>query len=238
VVGIDIQSVRDKLKVIKYITKSDEEPLLHNVSVSIRHFSFRLLDFIRRNRIFHGHSDFVRQHINYINVIERAHASYWNDYELNHSVVRVYDVPSHIDWVDRVKSCIKEGRHFFLYGTTGYGKSTVVRQCLREVFDSSLICYLPCGLSCFEFSNVYGYTKAVVAGDVSFGYLKEHRSIYLQLADESTITINPKYDRLRSFVYTGIVIIISNYNVFSVEADSALERRFEVIQATSCSIPT
>lgn len=141
-----------------------------------------------------------------------------------------------IFWVERVIYCIRERKHLFLYGRTGTGKTTVTLQTIHKTYDKSNIVHLPCSDSDFEFSGIKSTTTVIVAGEADRGYLKKHRSNILRLTDGSPFTINPKYERLRTIVFRGLFVIVSNHALLQEEGDEALRRRFQEVQACEKAI--
>lgn len=230
--AIDIQCVRDERRVLTYVTKDDDDPVVYNVDTGRLHYSYQLASYIKTHRTFNAFDPFIRKHHTMINCIRTSHSDYWSKVELN--LPSPFDsrvVNWDIGWVKKVLSCVERRHNFVLHGYSGTGKTTVVLQAVHKYFNKADICHLPCGDSSFEFSNVQSSTKCIIAGEAGEQYLITHRANILRIADGSPFTVNPKYERLRTIAFTGLFVIVSNYDLLQESRAPEFKRRFTSIQA-------
>lgn len=225
--SIHISSVRNAKHWIKYCTKEDTDPKFKNVDVGLFHQSWKIWDYVRSNERFDMLHPFVRSNPSLCNILSRQHAQYWSDRRhkefCNKQVEIIPD--NEVEWVRRGDNDFQAHKHIYLWGSTGVGKSTWIGARCRAVAG---VVYVPCGMTPFEFSDVDFDTKYVIANDAPSGYLRQHRSTLLQLCDNAMVSINAKLRPLKQVLYSGVVVVVSN---FEPDADEALLRRFSVIEA-------
>lgn len=229
--SIHIDSLRNAKHWIKYCTKEDENPLYKEIDSSLFHQSWKINTFVKSNAVFNRLHPFLRQNPCLTNILEKAHANYWNANtarEWGASPIE-YIPDMSVDWVQKME--LFRDKHVYLYGTTGYGKSTYVNWLAKS--QSSSVCFLPCGLSCFEFSLVADSPSLCVSPDAPAAYMITHRSTLLQLCDNGLVSINVKCQPIKQIVFRGRIIIVSN---FAPECDEALLRRFVVIHANEYAV--
>lgn len=231
--SIHISSLKNSRHWIKYCTKEDTEPKFKNVDPNLFHQSFKIYDYVRRNEEFDRLHPFIRQNPCLTNIVEKAHAKYWGQVQnkLWQRADVAYEPDRTIDWVGRMSLFAENGKHIYLWGGTGVGKSTYVNWLARR--RGSSVCFLPCTTSPFEFSEVASGPRLVIAPDAPAGYLLSHRSMILQLCDNSLVSINVKCAPIKQLVFKGQLIVVSN---FAPEGDEALLRRFIVIEANEYAV--
>lgn len=230
--SINIQKCNNKANWIRYITKEDDQPLMHNVPLSSCHQSLRILRFIASNRTFDPCAAFVRQQPFLLPRLREMHSAYWNEQSRKeHVVLRGYrlGIKHAVPWVESLRRALDTSGHVYLYGQSGIGKTINIAAYIREKeLWPPYVVYLPCGLTEFEFSNVSEACRFIIAGDAPSDYCQKHRSQLLTLCDRGYVSINVKCAPISQFVFSGQVIIVSNY---VLPADEALARRFTEIHA-------
>lgn len=171
---------------------------------------------------------FCRQNPSLINILRKTHAEYWNKETLRkHSVTvthRLVRPAYHVGWVLRVTAALGLGKHVYLWGATGLGKSVL----LTHYALTHRTVWLPCAASAWEFGDLENTTTLAIAGDAPANYFESHRSTILRLCDRDPVSINVKCGAFKSVVFKGSLVIISN---FGPPLDPAFARRFEVIEA-------
>ncbi len=229
--SIHLSSLRNRVHWIKYCTKEDTTPLYRGVDASLFHFAYRMHDYICRNPKFNSLDVFIRQNIQYTNIIRKAHAEYHSDRTRKGLLeTRTVYPDVGVKWVREALEALYAGKHLLLWGDTGIGKSVTVKYFLEVKYQLQDVAYLPCGDNSFEFSQLDDNTCVAYADDINTDYLVKHRQCVLRLLDGGLCTINPKCDRIRQFTCKAQFIFASNYNCIEC-TDTAVLRRLCVIHA-------
>lgn len=240
--SIHLSGLRNRNHWIKYCTKEDRSPLYRGVDTSLFHFSYKMYDYIRRNPVFDPLACFVRQHVQYTNIIRSAHQKFHADRTRKALLeTRTFYPDDRVEWVRKALETLHTGKHLLLWGDTGCGKSVTVKWFLERKYSLENVCYLPCSDNSFEFSNLDDNSQVAYADDINRDYFDKHRQSLLRLLDGGLVTINPKCDRIRQFTCSAQFIFCSNYNCIEC-TDTAILRRLTVIHVSgngfSEEIPT
>jgi len=229
--SIHLSSLRNKNHWIKYITKEDIYPLYENVDTSLFAFSYKMSNYIRKNKQFDPLHHFIRQNVNYTRIIEAAHQKYWEKQLTIEQIQKRKTQPNlNVSWVAAAYKALCEGKHLFISGSTGLGKSQLIKWHCETKWKYQGVVFLPCTTSGFEFSEMSHNTCCAVADDISSDYFIVHRQSLLRLLDGGLLSINPKCSSIKSFVCESQFIFCSNYEDL-LDNDPALLRRITVIKA-------
>lgn len=224
--SINIQKTKSERNWLKYCTKEDSDCIYKDVKTSDFAFHWHLVRYCKNNEHFDELHSFITGHLQQIRNIRDVHSKYWeHEYRRRNKDRRsavTYNLQ--VPWVQLLFDHFLAGRNIYLYGTTGRGKSIAIREMCRH----NRTTYLPCGLTQFEFSNVFSSLEHIIAGDAGPDYVQTHRATILQLCDGQETTINVKFERLRTVFFQGSFIILSN---FPPHDDNAFLRRFAVVEA-------
>lgn len=139
---VNVQNVRSKRNVLKYITKEDEAPLF-NCRESLLAFSYRAKAWARRTPSFSFRDPFVLEHFNKYRLLQELHK------ETVYSKKRmglIFQKPSewYVGWGMQVfnwfydafgngKGCYRPTKALYLFGPPGYGKSYLVEELERVI---------------------------------------------------------------------------------------------------------
>jgi len=228
--SLHLSTIRNKAHWVKYVTKEDVRPLHKGVDSNQFHQAWRIHDYVANNEEFDPMSPLLRQNPALTNIIEKAHAHYWRKRYESERVNRDLYVDHTVGWVRDALKILADGKHLYLWGLTGAGKTTLMNQ-LRGVT------HLPCGMTGFEFSSVSSSSAYILAGDAPQGYIKQHRATLLQLCDRGQVSINVKCGPIRQVFFRGQVIIVSNYKwETECDWDLALNRRFHAVYAAENAV--
>lgn len=230
--SLHLSTLRNKAHWVKYITKEDTRPLHKGMDTHLFHQAWRIHDYVANNEEFNPLSPLLRQNPALTNIVERAHAYYWRkQYENRRPETGVY-VDRNVPWVAAVIKGLEDGKHIYLHGYAGCGKTTLINELLTHG-----VTHLPCGLTSFEFSSVSSSSAYILAGDAPEGYLKAHRATILQLCDRGQVSINVKCGPIRQTYFRGQVVIVTNYPPKNeIEWDLALHRRFVQVCANGNAV--
>lgn len=232
--SIHISTLRNWKHWVKYITKEDTEPYYKNIDTNLFHNSWKIYDFIRSNPIFDPLHPFMRQNPCLTNIILRGHADYWSKHEnlkWKHSNRNIPVEPDvDIAWVSFALDCFWRQSHCYIYGGTGVGKTVLANYLLSQT-EAGLV--LPSGSTAWEFGSLLSQHTLAVAGDADSSYASVHRQVLLRLCDRAPVSVNVKCGAMRTVVFTGTIVILSNY---PPPEDSAFLRRFTVIHADTYGV--
>jgi len=231
--SIHVSSLRNAQHWIKYCTKEDTDPICKNMDTGRFHQAWKLYNYIRHHEEFDTDEPFIRQNPSLVNILRTMHNNYWAKKYHRRTSYRFTEFFANynIIWAYLFKDAYERGENIILYGRTGVGKTTVALETIGEAKTA----VLQCGKTDWEFGAVTSDTKVILAGDAPGDYVMSHRSTILQLADKGRVTINVKCAPIKTIVFRGQIIIISNDKQ---EVDAALERRFIWIQATEDAFQT
>lgn len=226
--SIHLSTLRNPKHWLKYITKEDPYPMYSGLDSGMFHQAWKIHNFVRNNEVFDTMHPFLRQNPSLINILRKTHAEFWTKKTLiqhAQAVTRRPVWPAYdVDWVHRATMALSQRKHVYLYGPTGVGKSVL----LTHYALALSAVWLPCAGSAWEFGDVENNTRLAIAGDAPSGYFDSHRSIILRLCDRDPVSVNVKCGAFKSVVFSGSLVIISN---FPPPSDPAFLRRFEVIFA-------
>lgn len=226
--SIHISPLRNRKHWISYCTKEDTEPLFRNVDTSLFNRAYKIHKFVTGNSSWNPLHPFLRQNPMLNNIVKNAHTEYWASVARSAFDDQIMGVIPNtaVGWVQEAQVAAEAGKHVYVYGPSGVGKSVWARHFMRGRGNAVT---LPCGMTHFEFSDIDGNAKLVLAPDAPKDYLHTHRQMLLQLADRHLVAINPKCSAIRQVLFTGQLIILSNFEF--PDTDPALLRRFQIIYA-------
>lgn len=205
-VNIDVQRCRSEKSWLQYITKEDANPLYKGVRTSYFSFYWHLQQYNKKNKVFDYNHPFIANHFNKVNLIKNAHASYWQKRQVENIQ---YPLGPFTFRQAQLSRMLETDKHYYIYGSSGAGKTTVIERYLREKELS--VCVLSCTTQPFEFGSIEDTTEVVYAPDVDLTWLQHHLPTLLRLCDRQLVTVNCKFVQGKRLLFTGQLIVASNY---------------------------
>lgn len=227
---INIQTVKNKKSWLTYITKDDQFVRYQNISSSNFHRNYQIRKYIREHETYNLMDTIFQTNIQYTRIICDMHAAYWSEQiAKGYAEERMCVVPNveTVPWVKDVIQAFEEGKHIYLYGNTGVGKSVLARYLSRH-FKPDEVLHMPCGETIYEFSGLTSVIRLVIAEDVGPKYLDIHRQQLLIALDKGILGINVKCKPIAKVRAQAQWIILSNY---ICGGDLAIRRRLISIEA-------
>lgn len=227
----DLQSVKSKRNVLKYISKEDVD-LLTNIKASSLSFTYQLHRYVLVNKVFSCNHPFVVQHWNCYKFIERYHDEYYvKNSKFFYGFSQVVD--SFNGWANEVCSWFNcfisspyhfKKKHLFLYGESNVGKSTFLNRILMQVPDELI--YRP-SYGSFAFQG--WSSKFVITVFDEFDIENFDLSMLLRYLDGSKFPVPRKCLTDLIVCNSGPVLIVSNFDLQNVP----LSNRLQKVLATS-----
>lgn len=229
--NFDLQVVKNKKNVLKYITKEDKN-CYFNVKESLLNFYLRSVLWARRNFEFKYSDPFVVEHRNNYKFLLNLHKEIRQDEFLNNSpftgfcqVLSVYNNWTRQcaewwnDWV--VNGFHLRKKQLFLYGPPGHGKTSFIETMINYVPESYI--FRPC-------SGRFGmggldpeFHKLIIFEEFEENLFD--KSYIKRILEGRPVTVDVKYESPRTVSFKGPVIIISN----EVIKDMAILSRLLVV---------
>lgn len=227
---VNVQSVRSRRNVLKYITKEDRSPLF-NCRLSELSFSYRAFVWASGTRTFRFSDSFVLEHPQYYRLLQELHS------EVQHGrVLRQSDIANvtsfYPGWGLEVLLQIRrqfqglDRRGLYVYGQSGIGKTFIVREVFKALGFQEIFMPVP-GHFFFGDFEASRY-DSVLFEEFEFETFKSNFYQIKQLLDRVSFPVDAKY-RVPKYVRVKCpIVMVSNYSPYS---EVSFVRRLAVINA-------
>lgn len=230
--SINVQKCNSEKNALVYVTKEDADALYENVSVSKLSFFFQLHEWARRTSVFSYSDPFVCKHRHVYHFIEKSYSDIRRKMQVSfHGFkprVFCHQVPWAIAvvqwWNKRIITSGLRRQQLYLYGDTGFGKSTLVEQLIgRE--NMKYVFYPDVGKFAFQDFDV-NFHKLILFEEFN---IDVHIDSFLKrLLEGRTFAAPVKGCSSKLLSFHGPVIFVSN---FEKVQDMALRSRLLFVQA-------
>jgi hypothetical protein len=225
---VNVQNVKSKRNVLKYITKEDDEAFF-NIAESQLSFYYRSKNWARRTRTFRYDDPFVLEYPQYYRLLSELHREVSN--RPNGNKIN-YSIPNEFwpGWCMQVLLAVvskirgKSWKALYIYGESGVGKSFIVERCLG-CFDKCNI-YLPLPGRFFFGDFIEKFHDVVLFEEFDFDVFRTNFSQIKRITEGKCVSVDQKFGSRRVIRVKCLVIFVSNYEPYN---DLAFLRRLEVI---------
>ncbi|XP_044744240.1 uncharacterized protein LOC123306337 [Coccinella septempunctata] len=237
--GLDIQSVKNKSKVIKYITKLDTKPY-SNMSTSTFSFQYQIYMWAYNNykNPYNPLDPFVVKNQRSANFLQSYLAAFSRKMEsavepsLQPSTL-TYNCPWTIEVTNWFNEKLRTFRHkdpqLYLWGDSNVGKSYFVEKILVGSEKSRRIYYPERSKWAFSTLDV-SFHELILFEEADFSNIS-HGNLK-RLLEGSSFSAEVKYGNQKDFAWEKPIIFVSNYPPQHYSVDQALLNRLKVVHAT------
>lgn len=226
----DLQPVKSRRNVLKYITKEDCEPFT-NIKVSDLHFNVRVYEWAKYSETFSFTDPFVVEHRFCYRFLQQYHAEMRLNFMRSSSglVIREYSycnwtMPVSIWWNETITKFVKKRKCLYLYGASNHGKSTFIESLIGR--ENLKYVFYPGVGKFFMQSFVPNYHKVIIFEEFDYQFCVV--SMLKRLCEGRNYAYPVKCGVDRNIIFKGPIIFISNYSEIS---DQALRNRLLFIEA-------
>lgn len=230
--SLDVQSVRSRRNVLKYITKEDTEAVF-NCRVGELSFAYRSYHWAKSTRTFRFSDPFVLEHPQYYRVLRELHqevACRSPCLVPNKCIVEEF-------WPGWAMECLLqvyrqlwsgEFRALYVYGRPGVGKTFTI-QCVFKALGL-LSVFMPVPGTFFFGDFNPGHYDCVMFEEWDFKVFSSNYPVIKRIIDRRFFSVDCKQSFPRKFRVKQPIVFISN---FPPHLDRAFTRRLELVEALS-----
>lgn len=237
----DVQVVKNEKGTIKYCTKTDEKPLMYNVSMSLTHDRHQFLDYCQKNANFQLMDPLIfRLYPNYRHFLNKAFDE--QQQKARRAAITPFVLPTFCyrsQWAFEVQKWFwnffnsplpDRLKQMYVWGPHEMGKSGLIRKhlfCDEPQWFDYIFFAAQEGKFVFEGLDV-AFHKVIVMEEMSFH--NYNVSILKRLLEGQPVVLDRKGQKARLCTFRGPIILISNVPP-PATLDPALRSRFDVVHA-------